>query len=332
MTSQEQEAVLCLCMMAAFADGQQADFERAELRRVASTLPAGSVNLAAIYQKVLLGQARPAAVAATLQTPAARQLAYELAVGVCEADDLLNESERAFLEGLRRDLRLDRAATGEVEHQAEALTRMPVEVVETAPAADSGGVPASAVAMPAVPAAAVGGPADVADAELDGSILRHSLLAGALELMPDSLATMAIIPLQMKLVHGVGKRFGYSLDRGHIKELLAAAGVGLTSQVVEGYARKLIGGLLGKAGGGLLRGVGKQAASSAMSFATTYALGHLAKRYYAGGRTLSALALREQFNQLAGQARGLYEQHAPAIEAQAGQTRMSGVLQMLQKV
>lgn len=324
MTSQEQEAVLCLCMLAAFADGQQADFERAELRRVASTFPGGSVNLAAIYQKVLLGQARPAAVAATLQTPAARQLAYELAVGVCEADDLLNESERAFLEGLRRDLRLDRAATGEVEHQAEALTRMPVEDGET--------IPASAMAMPAVPAAAVGGPADVADAELDGSILRHSLLAGALELMPDSLATMAIIPLQMKLVHGVGKRFGYSLDRGHIKELLAAAGVGLTSQVVEGYARKLIGGLLGKAGGGLLRGVGKQAASSAMSFATTYALGHLARRYYAGGRTLSALALREQFNQLASQARGLYEQHAPAIEAQAGQTRMSGVLQMLQKV
>lgn len=47
----------------------------------------------------------------------------------------------------------------------------------------------------------------------------------------------------------IGKAHGCELDRGHIKELLGVAGVGLTSQVVEGYARKLLGGLLGKVGG-----------------------------------------------------------------------------------
>jgi len=55
------------------------------------------------------------------------------------------------------------------------------------------------------------------------------------------------------LVYRIGKAHGYELDRGHLRELLGVAGVGLTSQVVEGYARKLLGGLLGKMGGGLMR-------------------------------------------------------------------------------
>jgi len=103
-------------------------------------------------------------------------------------------------------------------------------------------------------------------------VLNYSILNGALELLPDSLATMAIVPLQMKMVYRIGKRYGYELDRRHITELLGAAGVGLTSQVVEGFARKLFGGLLGKVAGGLGRRAGDQLAGSAMSFASTYAL------------------------------------------------------------
>ena len=109
---------------------------------------------------------------------------------------------------------------------------------------------------------------------------------------------MAIIPLQMKMVYRLGKAHGYELDRGHLKELLGVAGVGLTSQVVEGYARKLLGGLLGKVGGGMVKSVGKQVASSAMSFATTWALGKMAQQYYAGGRKLSAIELRQLFGSL----------------------------------
>ena len=90
---------------------------------------------------------------------------------------------------------------------------------------------------------------------------------------------MAIIPLQMKLVYRIGQSYGLDLDRGHIKDFLATLGVGLTSQYLEQAGRKLLGGLLGKIGGGLLGGIGKQAVSSGMSFASTYALGHVASRY-----------------------------------------------------
>ena len=58
-------------------------------------------------------------------------------------------------------------------------------------------------------------------------ILNYAILNGALELLPESLATMAIIPLQMKMVYRIGKTYGFELDRGHIKDFLATAGVGI---------------------------------------------------------------------------------------------------------
>ena len=136
-------------------------------------------------------------------------------------------------------------------------------------------------------------------------------------MLPESLATMAIIPLQMKLVYRIGKSYGFELDRGHIKDFLATVGVGLTSQYLEQAGRKLLGGLLGKVGGGLLGGIGKQAISSGMSFASTYALGHVARRYYAGGRTLSTQMLQDAFGSMLGEAKGLQSRYLPDMQAKA---------------
>jgi len=82
-----------------------------------------------------------------------------------------------------------------------------------------------------------------------GMIIRYAILNGALELLPENLATMAIVPLQMKMVYRIGKAHGAELDRSSIRESLATAGLGLGSQMLEGFARKWIGGLGKKAGG-----------------------------------------------------------------------------------
>ncbi|MFN0317713.1 MAG: YcjF family protein [Burkholderiales bacterium] len=145
-------------------------------------------------------------------------------------------------------------------------------------------------------------------------ILKYSILNGALELLPQSVSTLAIIPLQMKMVYRIGKTFGYELDRKHITDLLATFGVGLTSQYVEEIGRKLLGGLLGKMGGGLLGGLGRQATGSAMAFATTYAIGQIAKRYYASGRTLDTNILKEAFQSLLGEGRALQSRYAGEIQ------------------
>jgi len=166
----------------------------------------------------------------------------------------------------------------------------------------------------AVPAAVSPAAPSAIDAELDSTILNNAILAGALEMLPGSLATMAIIPRQMRRVYRIGEKYGHQLDRGHIGEFLAAAGIGMTSQVLEGYATKFMKGLLGSVAGGLGRGLAGAFTGSAMSFGTTWALGQLARKYYAGGRSLSALQLQQSFQSLLGQAQGLQQQYLPQIQ------------------
>ena len=268
MNPDEIKGVLTLSLLAAFADGDKHERERGEIKRIAEGLAADeSVHLPSLYQDVLLKRVSLSAVAACLGSTGSRQLAYEMAVCVCDADGTQSEAERAFLDEARAALGLAAPAAAQFSRVADELASVPL-------------------AAGAAPVTAKPGPLLVDDAELDRAILNASIVNGALELLPETLSTMAIIPLQMKLVYRIGKAHGYELDRGHVKDFLATAGVGLTSQYLEQAGRKLLGGLLGRFGGGIARGVGNQAVSSGMSFASTYALGHVARRYYAGGRQL----------------------------------------------
>jgi uncharacterized protein (DUF697 family)/tellurite resistance protein len=314
MNPEEQRALLAIALLAAFADGQKHDRERDEIRRIAESLAgeAGTPDLARIYQDVLLKRLRLEAAAAALTDTGERQLAYELAVGVCEADGGLSAGERGFLDELKILLRLDAAPAERIEDEADAIVEL-----------------SQAAAPAAVPGPVVAPQPNLSDAEIDNSILNYSLLNGALELLPQSWASMAIIPLQIKMVYGIGKAHGVSLDQGHIKEFIAAAGVGLTSQYLEQFGRKLLGGLLGKAAGKTFGKVGSAATGMAFSFATTYALGQLAKRYYAGGRRMDTALLRETFQNLLGPAKQMQSQYLPQIRQQAETLDMGRVMAMV---
>lgn len=298
MTPADTQAIVTIAVLAAFADGDKHDRERDELKRIAEGLGrAEGVHLPTLYQDVLMKRIDLASTVARLGSTEARQLAYEMAVCVCDADGVQSQAEAHFLATLRSQLGLGESA-GRFAAQADEIAAVPV----AAPAA----VPAPAAATPAVD-----------DAALDQAILNAAILNGALELLPETLSTMAIIPLQMKLVYRIGQAHGYPLDSGHVKDFLATVGVGLTSQYLEQAGRKLLGGLLGKVGGGLLGGLGRQAVSSGMSFAATYALGHVAKRYYAGGRTLSTRMLKDAYADLAAEAQQLQGRYLPAMQDKA---------------
>jgi len=313
VNEQEQKSILSICLLAAFADGAKDERERARIKEIADGLSAtAQPSLAALYQDVLLKRITLDQAASALGTAELRQLAYEMAVCVCDADGAQTAAESAFLETLRRALGMDAAAAQSFEHAAEAIATVPLDEPRAGAPAPASAAPSPATATGPVVAAV---PAD--SAALDKTILNYAILNGALELLPQSLATMAIIPLQMKMVYRIGKAHGYELDRGHIKDLLATLGVGLTSQYVEEFGRKLIGGLLRKVGGKLAGAIGRQATGSAMSFATTYALGHVAKSYYAGGRTLSMDRLRASFQGLLGEAQSLRARYAGEIEQKA---------------
>ena len=310
MTATEHQAILTISLLAAFADGQKHARERDAIKRIADGLgQAEGVHMPTLYQDVLLKRVTLDTAVPQLASADARLLAYEMAVCVCDADGAQSTAEQAFLADLGRRLGVDAPVASSFAQQAEALAQAPIPASVPAPAAPV----ASAPAAPATTAAV----AAVDQAALDKTILNAAILNGALELLPENLSTLAIIPLQMKLVYNIGQAHGYQLDSGHVKDFLATVGVGLTSQYLEQAGRKLLGGLLGKVGGGLLGGLGRQAVSSGMSFATTYALGHVAKRYYAGGRVLSAQMLKDSYAGLLQQAQGLQAQHLPAMREQA---------------
>lgn len=306
LTEPEHRAVVCVCILGAFADGTQGEAERAQIQRIVDgfgELP----GLATLYQEVLGGKIVLKEVASQLAAPAAKALAYEMAVCVCHADGALNDSEKQFLANLRQELHLDPFSVGGHEQTAEALGSQPL----------SGPTP------PVI--------ATASEPELDRLILKAAILNGALEIMPHSLATMAIIPLQMRMVYQVGKHYGFELDRGHITDFLAAVGVGLTSQVFEGFTRRLVRGFTRGLAGGLLGGIAGQAVGSVFGFATTYALGQVAKRYYASGRTLSTAQLKEVFATMLQEARGLQGRYSGDIVDRSRQVNVAELLPLVRQ-
>lgn len=313
MNPEQQQAILTIALLAAFADGTNDDREREEIRRLAESLGSepGAPNLAGLYREVLLKRVDLTA-AAVLNDPKHRQLAYEMAVCVCDADGSTTEAERQFLTELSRTLSLDAGVTDPLNRQAAAMA----DLIETAAP-----VTASASVVAATP--------NIPEAELDRSILNYAILNGALELLPQSWASMAVIPLQIKMVYGIGKIHGYELDQSHIRELLATLGVGLTSQYLEQFGRKLLGGLLGKVTGGMGKQLGQAATGVAFSFATTYALGQVARRYYAGGRQMNTTLLQESFQNRLGPAKEMQARLLPQIQQKASSLDMGQIMTMV---
>ncbi|MEM1054697.1 MAG: TerB family tellurite resistance protein [Bacteroidota bacterium] len=331
LTDDERDAIATLCLMAALADGWKDDRERDRLRSIYSSLDAGFEPER--YERVLLGEIDVEREAARLRPGGVRTLTYEMAVAVCDADGRADDAETAFLQSLRAALGLDASA-------AEPLTTAADALADDSPEAEppAGLVPLAQNAIPDTtePPAL---PTLDADAALDPMILRYAIGNAALELLPQKAATLAVVPMQTKMVYRIGQHFAHELNATKAKELLGAVGLGLTSQVIETYARGLLGGLagnalrpvLGKKKSKKAKKVARTAAGSAFQFAATYALGHAAKAYYAGGRTLATTDLRSLFDRHLARGQELYAEHRPAIEQRAKTTDVSSLLGQLRQ-
>ena len=301
MTDSETRAFLTIALMAALADGAKDDRESAALKSLVGRLGEGRVDLSDVYDDVLVRRISIPDAVRPLTTTEARRQAYETAVTVAAADGVHSPAEGAFLRDLAAALGLPAQEAQDYLAQADALAA-------AAGIASSGGSePVRQVQGLTMPDAAA----------LDKQIVNASVTNAALELLPETLASMAILPLQVKLVYQIGKAYGYELDQGHIKEFVATLGVGLTGQYLEQFGRKLLGGLLGTVLGGVGRGVGHQAASSGMAFATTWAIGQLARQYYGGGRTLDAGRLKAAFAPLLAEGQGLIAKYGGEIAERA---------------
>jgi uncharacterized protein (DUF697 family)/tellurite resistance protein len=293
------EALLAICHFAAFADGEKSESERARLDALAREL--GESDVSSISRRILMGRLSLDNAVVGLAGQDDRLLAYEMARAICEAGGDLGSEEKEFLGDLRVRLGLGEAQTKTIDTEVDAVALAPVETA----------------GPPPIPA------------DQSGMILRYSILNGALELLPQTMATMAILPLQMKMVWRIGKTFGHELDRSSIKEFIAAAGIGIGSQVIEGFARKLIGGFGKKLGGKLVGRIANEATGSAFSFASTYAIGHLAVKYYSGGRKLGGSELKSLYAPLANEAKQLHARYAPEIQQRARNLDATSIMNLV---
>ena len=306
MEDQDRNVIIAVALMAALADGQATAQEKTELQSAMTR--AGLADLDDLTSRITTGQLKLQDVVARLSGEASRREAYETAVLVCHSDGPANAAERGFLATLRGALGLSEASVSTIDHEAAAVSG----AADAATGSVASGVPPS-------------------PAGIDEMILQQAIITGALEILPDRLANLAIIPLQLRLVYQIGQAHGQQLDANQIRDLAGTLGIGAAAQVMEGAVRKLLGGAASSILGGLLGGTAGLAAGAAVSFASTYALGHVAKQYYAQGRRLSTADLRALFARFQDEAKALYPKVQSQVQSQASSLNVQKLLSGLQR-
>jgi uncharacterized protein (DUF697 family)/tellurite resistance protein len=297
MQTNDHAPIIAIAMLAARADGVVDSAEQRAVDAVAARV--GNPDVTSLAQQVAAGQLRVADLASRLSDDEARRVAYEGALAIVNADGSANESERAFLEELRVALGLSSAEVADATRTASALAGAPVSGLHA-------GKPP--------------------DQPLEDFILQQAILTGALEILPDGLANIAILPLQLRMVYQIGQHHGQKLDLDQVKDLAATLGIGAAAQSLEGVAMKLIGGLAGGLLGGLVGGASRIATGVVVTFSATYALGHVAEQYYAQGRRLSAADLKTLFGRFQNDARTIYPRVEEQIHRQAGSLNLQSLL------
>ena len=303
MITSDAETIISIAAQAAVVDGSRDATELAQISAAATRL--GLVNAEKVVQDAATTPTDVVTLAKSLSSDEARQAAYEIAVAVCNADGVAGAKEIAFLQQLATVLGTG-MATGEMSAVASAATLT------------------GAVLPPPVPGTATAQPP--APGELDEMILDQAILTAALEILPDRLANMAILPLQLRMVYTIGQRYGQQLDAAQVKDLAATFGLGAAAQFMESIVRKTLGRLAGGLLGGITGGVGGMAAGATVSFAATYALGHAAAQYYAQGRSLSTADMKALFTRFQGEAQTLFPKVQDRVQNVARGTNLQSVL------
>jgi uncharacterized protein (DUF697 family)/tellurite resistance protein len=318
LSPEQIRALTSISTFAAFADGSKSNAEREKIKEVAQAV--GDENVTQAIGRVLLGQTTIEAEAGALGTAEMKNLAWECALSVCESDGVTSAQEKAFLNNLAGLLGRPAALAAQDIAAADAVASAGPEVAASSVLA----------AVPVAAGVASGvGAVDARGGQVDSTVLKYAITTAAVDLLPQGLASMAIIPLQTKMVHSIAGVYGFTMSAAMIKEFLATIGIGAAGQMVESYARKFLGQLAGKYLGKSAKTAVNWSTGPIMTFATTYALGKVAQQYYAGGRTLSAVNMKSLFSQQVEQAKGLYAKYEPTIKETAAKTSPTQLLQTL---
>lgn len=273
----EAKACLRALVAVAKADGRITDDELAALVSTLGTLPGSSDLAPYLAEKVDFDQ-----LLAEITSPQAREQLWQSAYGMVHADGKATSEEQKLLDRMRTTFKLDDANVSTTQRVFEEAkdTLLPSNI-------DPINDPARR------------------QKEIDQDVLKYSVLSAVLGAFPVpgvALATdLAIIALQVKLVRDIGQYWGHKVDKEAAKTLLGGLGLGTGARIAVSNLAKLV-------------PVWGSAFGATTAFATTWALGKIANRYFEGGQKANLADLKKELKVMEKEGKDAYAQQKDAIE------------------
>jgi uncharacterized protein (DUF697 family) len=146
---------------------------------------------------------------------------------------------------------------------------------------------------------------------IDQDVLKYSVLSAVLGAFPVpglAIATdLAIVAMQVKLVRDVGQYWSHKVDKEAAKTLLGGLGLGTGARIAVSNLAKLV-------------PVWGSAFGATSAFATTWALGKIANRYFERGRPADLGELKKELKSVEKEGKEAYASQKDTIEAKRRDT------------
>jgi uncharacterized protein (DUF697 family) len=279
MEIEAKEATACLRALVALAkaDGAISAEERGTLEAALEMLP-GSADL-----KPFLDETPAfAQLLAEIKSPEARDQLWQSAYSMIHADGSASVEEQRLLDTVRTAFKID-------DKKVSATKRILDEAKDTL-------LPSNieAIVEP-----------ERRQKEIDQDVIKYSVLSAVLGAFPVpglAIATdFAIVALQVKLVRDIGQYWGHKVDKDAAKTLLGGLGLGTGARIAVTNLAKLV-------------PVWGSAFGAATAFATTWALGKIANRYFEGGGKTDVAQLKKEMKAMEKEGRAAYGDHKSSVE------------------
>lgn len=284
LTELETLTSLRVLICVAKADGEPSPQERASIETAfrGVVMPAGVTLAGLLDEKIDLdAQLR------LLVSPESREAVYHSAVALVHVDGVCTSEEQKRLDHLRTTLQVSDA-------KASLTRRILDEAKDTV--LPSNIQPFNDSARRAT--------------EVKSDILKYSVISSALGAFPIpglAIATdLAVVAVQVKMVRDIGQMWGHKVDKQAAISLLGGLGLGTGARIAVSNIAKLVpvwGSLVG----------------ASASFASTWALGKVADKYFEAGMKNDPASLRTDFDAAQNEGRAAYDSNKSKVESKMKQ-------------
>lgn len=285
-TLTETESLAGLRLLVAVAQADEtldpAEKDALEAAIAALPMPPGASLDASALNFLFQEQQDVPTLLAQLESQEARESVYQSMYAMAWADGDCSPVEQSLLDHARQELGIPEESQG-------VLDRFLREARDTV-------LPSNLTA--------IADPAQRAE-EIRKDTLKYSIMAAVLGAFPVPglaiLTDLGVVGLQIKLVRDVGQYYGRTVDKSAAMSLLGALGVGTGARIAVNNLAKL------------LPGWGSVVGAST-SFASTWALGLIAVKWFEGGAQGDPAALKAEFAAAEQAGKAAYEVNKGTVE------------------